>query len=173
MVLEFRSPISSKPVLSSTTETAPDRKSGKKILVDLDYLVMLHDFLRLNLDKMKEMIGGSPSATLYAYSTDNLIGALGERGRAPDGVDGFCELLKGWGMGSRVQQDGATVKLKLERPYADRVHPRLSPSESGCPLGELALGAVRKAHPLAQMVSNGLSGSGASIEISRGTGRRE
>jgi len=141
------------------------KSSAEQVTVDLDYLVFLHDFLRLNLAKSKELLGESPSSMIYDYSADSVLKALGQAGRAPTDIDSVVAMLHGWGFQPSMKEDATSVKIDWYCPIAAAVHPRLSPSEVGCPLGELVLGTIRQAHPTAQLESNQLTSSGAAIRI--------
>jgi hypothetical protein len=127
--------------------------------------VFLHDFLRLNLAKAKELLGESPSSMIYDYSADSVMKALSKTGRAPADIDSAMEFLRGWGFRPSTKEDASSVKVEWDCPIAAAVHPRLSPSEVGCLLGELVLGTVRQAHPMAQLESNQLKSSGAAVRI--------
>src|ERR1035437_5123046 len=100
---------------------------------------------------------------IYDYSADSVMKALSKTGRAPADIDSAMEFLRGWGFRPSTKEDASSVKVEWDRPIAAAVHPRLSPSEVGCLLGELVLGTVRQAHPMAQLESNQLKSSGAAV----------
>jgi hypothetical protein len=141
-----------------------------QVTVDLDYVVFLHDFLRLNLEKMKEVLGDSSSDTIYDYSADHVVGELSKRGRAPANVEEVMTLLRNWGFRPSKTEDDASVSVEFACPIAAAVHPKLSPSEVGCPLGELVLGTVRRKYTTAQLESNQLTSSGASVKVAKRPG---
>jgi hypothetical protein len=149
--------------------TLRDRQSAReRVTVDLEYMVFLHDFLRLNLTEMKKVLGESSSSAIYDYSADYVLKALGQSGRSPADMDKMVELFRRWGFRPKTKDEGLSVKVEWECPIAAAVHPNLAPSDAGCPLGELALGIVRQSHPMAQLESNELTGSGAIVSIRKG-----
>ena len=137
----------------------------EQVTVDLDYIVFLHDFLRLNLQKQRDILGESSSNAVYDYSADHLVKELGKGKRAPADVEQVASLLRNWGFRPSKKEDGASVTMEWFCPIASAVHPKLSPSEVGCPLGELVLGTVRAKHPMAQLESNQLTSSGAAVKV--------
>jgi hypothetical protein len=145
----------------------------EEVTVDLDYVIFLRDFLRLNLAKQKEILGDSSSDATYDCSADHVVGELGKRGRAPTDVEEAMSLLRDWGFRPSKREGDASVRAERDCPLASAIHPKLSPSEVECPLGELVLGTVRRKHPMAQLESNQLANSGASVMAARREGFRK
>ena len=139
----------------------------ENVSISLDYLVFLHDALRLNLSKNAEILGDTSSAALFNFATDHVRAKRKEKGNAPRDLDAVLTLMKSWGFRVVKKDTNEAVEVKVECPLAGKVHPRLSPSPSGCPLGELLLATVRDASPNALLSSNELTSTGAVVKIAK------
>lgn len=135
----------------------------RKVSVDEDYLVFLHDQLASNQSKLKEILGSGAEVILLA-SADNLVNTLDPESTLYS-VDGMVEKLKSWGMNVDMKRSGGSVEVELKCPYAETVHPRMASKEPMCPLNAYVLGAVRLEDKGALLQQNALLKDGARFVI--------
>ena len=137
---------------------------AKKVLIDEDYLVFLHDQLAENQATLKEILGESGANTLLNLSS-NRVASTVDGGLTFHPIDGMLNRLKGWGMQVEKNESQGSIELVVKCPYADQVHPRLKARNPKCPLGECILGALRLEFKGASLVTNELLKDGAKLVV--------
>jgi hypothetical protein len=85
-------------------------------------------------------------------------------GDSPDPVTQMREILSSYHCQIDTTQIGDSTQWTVSCPFAQSVHPK-TPSETICPLALLVLGAVRLKEQQSALVTNSLSGDGASFTI--------
>ena len=137
---------------------------AKKVLIDEDYLVFLHDQLAENQATLREILGESGANTLLNLSS-NRVASTVDGGLTFHPIDGMVNRLKGWGMRVKKKESQGSIELVVKCPYAERVHPRLKAKNPKCPLGEYILGALRLEFKGASLVTNDLLEDGARLVV--------
>jgi biotin operon repressor len=135
----------------------------KKVAVDEDYLVFLHDLFAENQAMMSEILG-SGADVIRSYGADRLVKTL-EKTQTFHPIDGVVQKLKSWGIGVDVETHGYTIGVEVKCPHAEKVHPRLSSAKPVCPLTEYVLGAIRLENREAQMEHSVLLQDGAKLVV--------
>ena len=137
---------------------------AKKVLIDEDYLVFLHDQLAENQATLKEILGESGANTLLNLSSNRLVSTVGG-GLTFHPIDGMVNRLKGWGMQVERKESLGSIELVAKCPYAEKVHPRLKAKSPKCPLGEYILGALRLEFKGASLMTNDLLDDGVRLVV--------
>jgi hypothetical protein len=142
-------------------------KETETMAVGEEYLAFLHDELSENQTRLRDLLGDSQSRAIFSFCADRLVSTV-ETGRyAFSPVEGIVQKLEGWGMSISQKEKGREVQFEIKCPYAEKVHPRLSSKEPGCPLGEYILGAIRLEEPKSQLVHNSLTKEGVKLTIEK------
>jgi len=138
-------------------------KGDKMVNISLAYVAFLHDQLAVNQEKLRDILG-SGAQVISGYSSDGLASALIKD--SPYGeADRLTRMIKGWGMDLKQSRRGSTIQFEVRCPYAEYVHPRLSSENPICPLGEYALGEVRRTDRRASLESSALTEGGSRFAI--------
>lgn len=142
------------------------RKEGEEMVsVSEDYLAFLHDELSENQARLRETLADSAANAMFDWCADKLVRTTDKGRHSFHPIDAVVQRLSGWGMQVRVNRVQGTTRVEVQCPYAERIHPRMSSSSPGCPLGEYVLGAVRLEEGKSQLVSNRLGSQGAKFTI--------
>jgi hypothetical protein len=136
----------------------------KDVTVPLDYFVFLHDQLAANEAELKEILGDPGKKVIFDRSSERLARGT-ERPLSAHPIDGAIERIEGWGVKVTRNKDAGSVRVHVDCPYAEVVHPLRSKEHPVCPLGEYLLGALRLEDKNAQLVRNSLLADGAEFEI--------
>ena len=138
---------------------------AKRVLIDEDYLVFLHDQLAENQATLREILGASGADAVLRFESERLVAGIGGN-LTFHPIDGVVDRLRGWGMHVRRREEKRSIELKVKCPYAKTVHPHLRAKNPKCPLEEYILGAVRLEYKGASLSTSELLNDGVKLVVS-------